>query len=298
MTPEEIASMLAQANANVDQTVIDAVDADGILDPNVALITPNVPAGNMPDENGVIRGTPTKQPTPEEALALMDKLEGKGTETPDAPEVIEELPEEVDLSTLPLAEQIKALQAKLDIENGVEVNPLAEVESKITEAGLDLKDFEKQYIEEGQIDEASMLALKEAGFNDVAVKAYIDTKVAHATEKANQAITKVMGSKESFTEMSEWMGKNLTQGELDKYNKGVSGEHFEAYLSSMYNKFREAVPAVKPKVRTVRKGANEAVATSVGYNSQAEMIRDMQNPRYKNDAKFRQAVMTKVSMMK
>ena len=297
MTESEIQSLLAKANNTAGEGALSTVDAEGnsTYTPETA---PKPTPTNVPDEDGIIKATKPDDLTPEQAIALMDKIEGKAPPAdPDAiieEEIVEEDP--VDFDALTLDEKIAHLQEQKDKEAGIEKNPLAEVDAKLDEANIEVSAMEREFIENGELSAESLASLKKAGFDDTAIEAYITTKVAQETAKSDKAISDICGSKENFTAMSDWMTENLSEGELDRYNKGVQGEHYQTYLENMYNKYTNSKPAT---TRTVRqKGAVITNTASDTYASTAEMVVAIQNPRYKNDVEYRNSVIRKVQKMK
>jgi hypothetical protein len=293
MTEQEVQAMLATANAQAGATAVANVDDDGNVNVSAPEATPNTP-----NEDGVIKGVKPAQPTPEEAVALMDKIEGKesnSVEPTTTEEPVSTEDPEVDITTLPLEEQIAKLQEKLDAQNGVEKAPLSEVEAKLSEANLDLKDYEKMYLEQGSLDAETLESLKKAGFNKTAVDAYISTRVAQEKQRSSQAINDVMGSQDNFEAMSKWMVDTLNESELEAYNKGVSSEHYKVYLSDMYARYSKANPPAQTIVR--QRGVQTTQDASNTYSSTAEMIGAMRDRRYGKDPQYTQEVRAKVSRM-
>ena len=292
MTEGEIASMLATANATAGEGAVNSVDPEGNYTPE-----PVAPVAPQPDADGIIKGVKPDDMTPEEALAYMDKIEGKNqppvepvVEAPVVPTITPE-----DFDALSLDEKIAHLQSEKDKEAGIVPNPLAKIDEKLAEEKIDVSAMEAQYLEDGELNAESLASLKKAGFDDTAIEAYITTKVAQETARSDKAIDDICGSRENFDGMSKWMTENLSDAELDKYNAGVKGEHYQTYLENMFNKFQGANPA---PTRTIRQtGAPVVVTASEGYASSAEMIVAMQNPRYKNDVAYRNSVIRKVQKM-
>jgi len=299
MDEQEIASLLASANHQGGSEAMANIDADGNVIAEVPVQNTQVtPAQADP----IVKAPPKKDLSPEEAVALLDELEGKhvneqGNLESEAPVVVEEDADEVPFEKLTTAEKIAKLQEELDIENGVVKDPLETVNKKVADAGLEISDIEAQYINDGQLSEENLKSLKDAGFDDTAIEAYISTKVASETAKANQAVTEVFGTPEKFAEMQEWMiaDDNLTDAEIAQYNKGVQGEHYKVYLESMYSRFSKEQA---PVTRTIRQSATQNVGRAQGFATQSEMVKAMQDPRYRNDIEYRKAVQQKVSLMK
>lgn len=249
--------------------------------------------------------------TPEEAVALVDahenvELTSTGETVVPSKEAEEEVvvkegdvetkqEETLDLTGMTLDEQIEALKAeKLKQEQAD--NPLKQVEDKIEDKGLDISEMAQEYINNGELSEDTVKSLHEAGFDDLAIEAYIETKTTLATQKADKAIEAVCGTKENFSEMTAWMQDNLSDAEFDAYNEGVQGKHFKVYLENMYTRYSNSKPAEQ---RLIRKSGVAVTHTndSLGFSSQSEMITAMNHPRYKSDVAYRREVQRKVALM-
>lgn len=243
--------------------------------------------------------------TPEQeranALAILAKYENADI-NPETGEVIlkdsqkvekKEEQEEEDFSKLPLEEQIKALQDKLAKEKGEEpekVDPLKTVEKKVEDAGLNLSDYEKQYLEDGVLSEESLKSLKDAGFDETAIEAYINTRTSQEESKAMAVIEDVCENKQNFDSMVEWMQENLDESEIDEYNKGVTSEHAKVYLKDMYGRFSQDTSTRTIRNRGGRVTTSEAQET---FKSQYDMASAMSDPRYEYDPAYRAQVRAK-----
>lgn len=213
--------------------------------------------------------------------------------------VVTEL-EAPDLTGMSIDEQIDALseyKAKQDEQINPEHNTLASVEKKAQEAGIDGEKYINEYTEKGELSKESYASLEKAGFDKVAIDAYIEAREVKAEKLVTKAITDVCGTTEKFTEMADWMKTNLSQPELDRYNAGVKTENYQVHLENMYLKFQAGQPK---EVRTLRGNGNQVRTTSdsQGYTNQGEMIMAMQDGRYKSDPEYRKSVQQKVALMR
>ena len=247
-----------------------------------------------------------KAPTPEEAIALLEAHEAKEIteqgvvgEKPDVEGDEVDLPkkeDELDLTGMSLDEQIEALTNK-KAEEEAKANPLKQVETKIEDAGLNLSDMAQEYVEKGELTAETIKSLNDAGFDNVAIDAYITTKVEGATAKANEAITSICGSQDSFNEMSEWMQTGVSAEEFNAYNQGIQGENYKLHLENMYNKFEKAQPQKQTLVRQSGKSVARTSDTQ-GYANQSEMITAMNHPSYGKNLEYTREVQRKVSLMR
>lgn len=307
MTPEEIQAMLAQANSQATPSQIANIDAEGKqrvpqTNSQVAVQAQQV------EKDAITRGTPSKNITPEEALALAKTLEG--VETDDngnrvvavvKPDDVPAKEAEIDLTGKTLQEQIAILQAQLEKENVVKTNPLEKVEKQATDAGINISALEQEYLNNGSLTAESLESLKKVGFDEVAIEAYISTKEAQLASRSAQIISDTVGTREEYDKLANWMNTNLTPDAIAIYDKAVSannGQHAEAYVTSMYAKYTKANP-VEVKQTLLRNGAVITTADkSQGFQNQAEMIKAMSDPRYKSDLMYRREVINKTARMR
>lgn len=206
----------------------------------------------------------------------------------------EDFKEKANEAETPEQELIRIKQELEDLKSGkkeITDNPLKEIEDKAVEKGIEITELYKEYVLTGELSEASYNSLIEAGFNDTAIKAYIDTRTNIEQTKAIEVMTDVTGSVENYHTMVEWMKSNLTQAEIDNYDKGVNSEHYNTYVENMYNKFSKAT--TEPVI--IRN--NGYVSNSekqLGFKSINEQNLAMADSRYGNDNKYTTEVRNKV----
>lgn len=100
-----------------------------------------------------------------------------------------------------------------------------------------------------------------------------------------QAIMQVAGGQEGYAQMIQWAADNLEQSEIEAYNSVTSSGNAAAIrfaAEALYNRFKSAEGYEAPLVR----GKGKAPSAKV-YRSQAELLRDLQNPLYDQDPAFR-----------
>ena len=110
-------------------------------------------------------------------------------------------------------------------------------------------------------------------------------------EQADQ-LFEMVGGKKSYQAMIEWAGQNLSQGEIEMYDrvmgKGDPSSIFFA-VQALANRFSDAV-GKDGKMLTGRGSSSEDTT----FRSQAELVRAMSDPKYDSDPAYRQDVMEKL----
>ena len=112
------------------------------------------------------------------------------------------------------------------------------------------------------------------------------------TQEQADSLFEMVGGKKAYQAMIEWAGQNLSQGEIEMYDrvmaKGDPSAIFFA-VQALSGRFNDAV-GKDGKLLTGR-GSN---SESQGFRSQAELVKAMSDPRYDRDPAYRQDVMTKL----
>lgn len=179
--------------------------------------------------------------------------------------------------------------------NSPEADPQAATQEDAAKAleakNLNLEDFNKEFQANGTLSDESYKKLEEAGFPRSYVDAYIAGQQALAERFANE-VKQVVGGDENFTAMVEWAANNVSQEEIDAYNRAVdSGDVNAAKLAvaGMYQKYQ----AARPDEPTLVQGSGGRVSADV-YESRQQLTADMADPRYQSDPAFRRKVIEKL----
>ena len=200
------------------------------------------------------QSTPTESPNPEDPLAIKQT---------------EETPQQVDLSEISSREQAaEYLQTK----------------------NVNLSDIESEYYENGGLSEASYKKLAEAGLPKFLVDNYIQGQQAIAGQMQNEVFG-ITGGQENYQQVIQWAAKNMSAGEVDAYNSIVGGNNIEATkmaVQGLYARYKASVG--ENGLIMGGKSSN----TGSTYESEAQMVEAMADPRYQKDPAYREAVMRKV----
>ena len=109
---------------------------------------------------------------------------------------------------------------------------------------------------------------------------------AQATSEADaKAIYDSVGGEEAYGEMVGWAAQNLSQDEIDSYNSVTNSGNTAAIkfaVEALANRYANSEGYEAPMV-TGRKSAPSVQ----GYRSNAELARDISDPRYSTDPAFR-----------
>ena len=144
----------------------------------------------------------------------------------------------------------------------------------------------------GELSEETIDALSEMDSKDLIreyVKFYTQNQQqvqAQATSEADaKAIYDSVGGEEAYGEMVGWAAQNLSQDEIDSYNSVTNSGNPAAIkfaVEALANRYANSEGYEAPMV-TGRKSAPSVQ----GYRSNAELARDISDPRYSTDPAFR-----------
>jgi len=237
-------------------------------------------------------------PTLEEQAAAMDATvsESENSDLPSDSSDQEDRPDwlpEKFSSPEEMAKSYASLEAKMSEPQTEDVPETEEVIEAVENAGLDFDALSDEYYAEGELSDEAYETLAKAGIPEDIVNQYIA-----ATEQAQDASRKEVmssvGGEEEYNDMLSWASDNLSDAEIDSFNNAVSSQDFDTInlavkgLSAM----RSASTGMEPKRNLSGSVGSDAGGT---YNSVAEMMTDMNDPRYAKDPAFRSKVENKLS---
>jgi hypothetical protein len=172
-------------------------------------------------------------------------------------------------------------------EEQVEEQPQQEEQSEeeapevTAEAQQRIQEATKEYYDNnGEIGDATYKALEEVGIN----RDLVDRFKA-GQEALEEAEIKMIqsGANGEYDAMAEWAGKNLSDTEFNAFNEVIntgSPEQAQLAVSGMFARYKSEVGG-GPKLVT----GGTTGSSVMPYQSNQEMVRAMQDPRYKSGDK-------------
>ena len=261
--------------------------------------TPAEPVPGSPEYNAMMA---TKGGDNVELGSENQDIEGSTETPPEAPKRPEHIPEkfwnaetgevrveELAKSNAELEKQLTQLkqQEKAPPEGSTEEAPKTGSEP----APINFDEFYDEYAENSSLSEASYEKLSKAGIPKEVVDQYIAGQTALVDARTRQGYAMV-GGEEAFNKMAAWASQSLSSEQLAAFNRAVNSSTAEMEIAMMgllaqYEKANGKAP-------TLLQGGTPAVPSSTGYQSQAEMTRDMRDPRYESDPAYRKQVEAKI----
>lgn len=169
------------------------------------------------------------------------------------------------------------------------------------ESGIDPWEMNDHfYKNDGTLTEEMYDRLNEAGFSDEVIDAYLgglrgqmgyveEAPVLDSSE-INE-IKNLAGGEEGYQQVVQWAGENLSQTDIEAFDEVINTGNKAAVrfaVKALVAQYEDAMGRDSDLVtgKSTTKGAP--------YRSMAEVVRDMQDPRYERDEAYRLDVMQKL----
>lgn len=160
----------------------------------------------------------------------------------------------------------------------------------IDKAGLDVEAMADHYYENGGLSDEHYAALEQAGIP----KAYVDQYIAGVESEAAQIRDQIfdeVGGEDQFGAITEWAVANLSEAELEAYNKAVDSGDMNTVRSAVMSLAYRYQRSVGREPSLVG-GSNGGLT---GYESLAQLTAAMKDPRYQSDPAYRREVEQKLA---
>jgi hypothetical protein len=167
----------------------------------------------------------------------------------------------------------------------------------VADAGLNMGELAKEFAELGELSADSYAKLEKAGIDKATVGDYIEGRQAIVAQMQSQAHAITDGA-EGYSAMVQFAQANLSAEEIQAYNEAVNSKNPQTRALAVQGMW------AKYNAESGNAGGNLITSksnTKVGdgsYQSRAEMMADMGNPKYKTDEAFRKAVEAKLANSK
>lgn len=164
----------------------------------------------------------------------------------------------------------------------------ADAEEAAEKAGLDFDSLASKYAEKGELSDEDYASLEKAGINRDTVDNYIRGQQALA-EQFTQQMYNEFGGEQAYQQMVKWAADNLSETQIDAFNEAVeTGDPERAKLAiaglrAQYSDVNGSDPS-----RQV--DGNPAQKDGATYGDEGEYVKDMEDPRYWDDPRYRAQV--------
>lgn len=170
---------------------------------------------------------------------------------------------------------------------------------RLEEAGVDFQSMSERYASTGQLEDGDYSQLEEAGFTRDMVDAYLQGLTFKATQDNQLAVQEVAAIRQEFggdaqyNAMIEWAAANLPQEEIDSFNQVVNTQPMNVVKLAVAGLHAKYTGAVGREPKLVSGRAPKASADV--FESTAQVVEAMKDPRYSSDPAYRKKVEQKLA---
>ena len=169
---------------------------------------------------------------------------------------------------------------------------------KLDDAGIDFQDMNVRWQQSGTLEPGDYDQLAEAGFNRDMVDAYLSGLQYKATQDTALSVKEVASIKESlggeaeYNKMIQWAGENLAPEEVEGFNQIINSQPMAAVkmaVTGLHARY-SAVEGREPKLI----GGRASKGNSDKFESTAQLVEAMSDPRYSKDPAYQRKVQEKL----
>lgn len=171
---------------------------------------------------------------------------------------------------------------------------------RLEEAGVDFQSMSDRWSQTGQLDDGDYGELEQAGFTREMVDAYLaglNFQVARDSQMTAQEISSIKqeyGGEAQYADMIQWASTNLPKEEIDTFNQVVNGQPMNVVklaIAGLYAKYTQATGGREPRLV----GGRSPKSSGEKFESTAQLVEAMGDPRYKSDPAYRRKVEEKLA---
>lgn len=155
--------------------------------------------------------------------------------------------------------------------------------------GVDFNSAVKEYETKGSLSEETIEALNKAGYPPEVIEAFIEGRVA-MEERFTQAIYESVGGEKEYRSIVNWASQNLTKKSIDAFNRAIDNNNINAITLMLEGMKAKMVAKMGTAKKSIHGGASAPNGSPRGYNSKADVIKAMSDPRYGRDAGYTRMV--------
>lgn len=173
------------------------------------------------------------------------------------------------------------------------------VGSRLEEAGINFSDMNTRWQQSGELTGDDYQQLEQAGFTKEMVDAYLSglqyraAKDSAFSAQEISAIKAEVGGDQAYSDMLLWAQENLSSQEIEGFNQIVNGGNLSATklaITGLHARYSGAMGR-EPKLI----GGKAPKASTEKFESTAQLVEAMRDPRYNNDPAYRRKVEEKLA---
>ncbi|QOV06114.1 scaffolding protein [Rhizobium phage Pasto] len=167
-----------------------------------------------------------------------------------------------------------------------------QVDEIVDKVGLDVGAIEAHWLEHKTLPDDQVAKLEAAGISKEIAEEFIGYRVAQA-DKVRAELLSPFGGEDAVNSMVDWAGKNWTPEQAKAFNDAMNGNDLAAKQLSLkaLNTDYTKAKGVQPRLVTP---TNATPAGNDTFANMAQLMAAQNDPRYKTDSAYRDAVIAKL----
>lgn len=163
----------------------------------------------------------------------------------------------------------------------------------VENAGLDFSAVASEFDEKGELSDETFAKLEAGGIPRSMVESYIAGQVAQGEKMMNE-VTTAVGGQETIDAMVAWARDGgITTDEAKAFNAAIDSAKDAASMTLALNGLKAKYEAANGKAPALVGGRPSAARTDV-FQSHAQVVEAMRNPKYTSDPAYRAQVEEKL----
>lgn len=170
--------------------------------------------------------------------------------------------------------------------------------TRLEEANIDFTSMSDRWTQTGKLDDGDYSQLEEAGFTRDMVDAYLAglnykaTQDSELTVKEIAAIKAEYGGEAQYSSMIQWAASNLPKDEVDAFNQVVNTQPLNVAKLAIAGLYAKYTAAEGREPRLI--GGKASKQSGDRFESTAQVVAAMSDPRYSTDSAYRRKVEEKL----
>lgn len=166
---------------------------------------------------------------------------------------------------------------------------ISSIKEDLKSKGVDFNSAVKEYETSGSLSEETIKALNKAGYPPEVIEAFIEGRVA-MEERFTKAIYESVGGEKEYRSIVNWASQNLNKKSIDAFNRAIDNNNINAITLMLEGMKAKMVAKMGTAKKSIHGGASAPNGSPKGYNSKADVIKAMSDPRYGRDAGYTRMV--------
>jgi len=173
------------------------------------------------------------------------------------------------------------------------------VGGKLEEAGVDYGNMNERWQKNGKLEDSDYESLQSAGFDKDMVESYLDGLQYRATKDNELSVQQATdlqneyGGAERYREMITWAGQNFNEQERAAYDKAMKSTDVN-YVKLAVDGLQARYMAATDQEPRLIGGRSSRGSSNDVFESNAQLVEAMNDPRYSRDSAYRKKVSDKL----